>query len=117
MYAFEAELIAAMIGIETAHARGLRMLWLETDSTYVAKLLISRACAVPWRYRNHWLLVLSLLTNMKFRVSHIFREGNAVADALSNHDQEGFWTSVPDFIISHLGRNMSYQPFYMFTQH
>lgn len=41
---------------------------------------------VPWQLRNRWSNCLNITSSMNFIVSHIFREGNACADALANID-------------------------------
>ena len=83
-FAYEAELMAAILGIEFASRLGWRCIWLETDSTYVEGLLLRHSSQVPWTYRNRWLAALDTLRTMTFRVSHIYREGNSVADALAS---------------------------------
>lgn len=82
-FAYEAELYAVILSIEAAAARNWNHLWLECDSIYVIGLLKSEYVDVPWSYRNRWLNVLLRLKNMNLVVSHIFREGNQVADSLS----------------------------------
>ena len=111
-YAFEAELLAAILTISFAHNRGCRALWLETDSTYVEGLLMSRSELVPWIYRNRWLSVLQMLESMVFKVSHIFREGNTVADKLASLDIEGcWWHSLAD-IQDLVDRDRSGRPYF-----
>jgi ribonuclease HI len=78
-----AELIGAMIAIETAASKGWSYLWLESDSMLVV-LAFSSAKIVPWALRNRWENCLTLLSNMNFYVSHIYREGNHCADKLAN---------------------------------
>ena len=114
--AFEAELLAAIMGIEMAHAQGWTRLWLETDSTYVWGLLQQRSLTVPWRFRNRWLSALSLIQDMDFRVSHIYREGNSVADALASLPLEGFWTHTLQDIQDHVVRDISDRPYTRLVQ-
>ncbi|XP_057775017.1 uncharacterized protein LOC130993994 [Salvia miltiorrhiza] len=47
-YAFEAELMAVIIAIRIAHARGWLRLWMEADSTYVVSLLQERSNKYVW---------------------------------------------------------------------
>ena len=115
-FAFEAELIAAMTGVELACQQGWYRLWLETDSTYVEGLLCSRSTIVPWSLRNRWLRVLDLLSTLEFKVSHIYREGNGVADTLSNHPFEGVWFHQLDIIASQVARDVSGQPYHRISQ-
>ncbi|XP_057803279.1 uncharacterized protein LOC131018582 [Salvia miltiorrhiza] len=91
-YAFEAELLAVITAVAIAHSRGWHKLWLEADSLYVVKLLEDRSLAVPWCFYAAWKATLARLNDITFRVSHIFREGNVVADAMANLTQaEGWW--------------------------
>jgi hypothetical protein len=43
----------------------------------------SQLC-IPWKFRNRWNNCLFLARNMYFVVSHIYREGNHVANMLAN---------------------------------
>ncbi|XP_057811499.1 uncharacterized protein LOC131025725 [Salvia miltiorrhiza] len=92
-FAFEAELLAVITAIAIAHGRGWRRIWLEADSTYVVRLLQQRSMEVPWRFRAYWINTLSRLEDMVFKVSHIYREGNAAADIMAHPSRhEGWWT-------------------------
>lgn len=117
LFAFEAELIASMHAILIAFSRGWHHLWLESDSSYVVNLLSTRSSQVPWKYRNQWLQILECLNAMEFKVSHIYREGNSVADALSNLATDGFWDTAPASVCSLVFRDMFGLPYYRFPQH
>lgn len=41
---------------------------------------------VPWRLLTRWNDGMSLLRDSQIRITHIFREGNTLADALANFD-------------------------------
>ncbi|KAL1562504.1 hypothetical protein AAHA92_05078 [Salvia divinorum] len=82
--AFEAELAACINALDIASDRGWRKLWLESDCTRVVELLYSRSKDVPKKYEGTWMRVLDRLQHMEFRVTHIYREGNRVADALAS---------------------------------
>ncbi|XP_051144182.1 uncharacterized protein LOC127260494 [Andrographis paniculata] len=81
-----AELQAIRSSVDLAVARGLLPLWIETDSACSISLLSSST--------GHWTLQPCLhhlrlqLRTIEWRISHIYREGNQVADNLAN-------TSVP----------------------
>src|SRR6266487_7107213 len=77
--AFHAELIGAILAIELASKNGWISLWLETDSQLVSMAFKNHGL-VPWRLRNRWLNCVELTKNMRFIISHIFREGNRCAD-------------------------------------
>lgn len=51
-FAFEAELLAAILAIEAAAERNWCHLWLECDSTYVVNLLKSKSKEVPWPFET-----------------------------------------------------------------
>lgn len=81
---------------------------MESDSSYVVGLLSSRSSVVPWNHRNRWLYVLHLLSQMDFLVSHIFREGNKVADMLSKSSFTSmWWSSAPQFVQNLVSQDMS----------
>ncbi|XP_065881590.1 F-box/LRR-repeat protein At4g14096-like isoform X2 [Euphorbia lathyris] len=81
-FAYMAELRAAIFAIELAWETNWHQLWVESDSIYVVNLLRHRSIDVPWSIRQEWLHCLSICSRMNILVSHIFREGNRVADAL-----------------------------------
>ena len=81
---FYAELHAVILAIELAHARGWQNLWLESDSSSVISCFASGSFSPPWSLQTRWNNCTLHLQNMVFRCSHIFREGNVVADKLAN---------------------------------
>ncbi|XP_057808521.1 uncharacterized protein LOC131022999 [Salvia miltiorrhiza] len=82
-YAFEAELLAVITAIQYANDRNWFYLWLESDSTYIVRLIQDRSLLVPWRFMASWKRILVLLDKFHLYVSHIYREGNKVADILA----------------------------------
>ncbi|XP_057775389.1 uncharacterized protein LOC130994359 [Salvia miltiorrhiza] len=90
--AFEAELFALIIAIESAHKTGWQQVWFEADSTFTVSLLSSRSLSVPWRFKARWIQALSYAATFSYRISHIYRERNRVADCLASHvKDEGYW--------------------------
>jgi len=77
------ELSGAMRSIEFASSKNWSNFWLETDSMLVVQAFRNQGI-VPWQLRNRWCNCLRITSNMNFLVSHVFREGNACADALAN---------------------------------
>ncbi|WCJ18474.1 Retrovirus-related Pol polyprotein from type-1 retrotransposable element R2 [Euphorbia peplus] len=100
-FAHIAELRAAVYAISVAWNKGWRHIWLECDSMFVVSLFKTRSTRVPWELRQNWLQCLNYISKMCFVVSHIYREGNRVADALASFGQshQGFnwWNSAPTF--------------------
>jgi ribonuclease HI len=104
----KAELLGAIIAIETAANKGWSYLWLKSDMLVVHAFSYARI--VPWSLRNHWDKCLLLTSNMNFYVSHIFREGNHCADKLANlglslHD-------IPSVLVDDFDRNRLGMPYY-----
>ncbi|KAK2647131.1 hypothetical protein Ddye_022326 [Dipteronia dyeriana] len=101
VFAFEVELLAASIAINFAWHNGWHRIWLESDSSYVVQLLSSRSEHVPWRIRQAWQRCIYQISKIEFQVSHIFREENQVADALSKHalglEVDSWWANSPSF--------------------
>ncbi|KAL6185106.1 hypothetical protein ACLB2K_041241 [Fragaria x ananassa] len=85
-----AEVMSVIVAIELAWARDWKHIWLEVDSSLVLDYLQS-SLLVPWNLRVRWLNCLRCISEMTFRSSHIFREGNKVADALANHGKINQW--------------------------
>lgn len=98
--------------IEIAAQKGWTMLWLEADSQYVVSLINSKATTLPWNLRSRGLYVIHLLNSMTVRATHIYREGNQSADALSKcSDGCSWWSSAPQFIADLIAQDMSGRPF------
>jgi ribonuclease HI len=104
------ELQGALRAIEVAHQMNWRNLWLETDSALVLLAFTNPNFHVPWSLRNRWQNALILTRQMNFIVTHIFREGNQVADTLANHglnlNSIMFWNVLPLFIKDSYDKNM-----------
>jgi ribonuclease HI len=112
-----AELVGAMLAIETAVNKGWSQLWLESDSMLVVKAF-SSSKVVPWALRNRWDNCLARISNMNFFVSHIYREGNHCADKLASLGLTlpGFtwWNQIPPQLRDDFGRNRLGMPSYRF---
>ncbi|KAL8499339.1 hypothetical protein ACS0TY_022354 [Phlomoides rotata] len=116
-FAFEVELATALLAIEIAHDKGWNNLWLESDSTYVVHFLKSDHPEAPWRLMTRWHRVRRLRPHLYVVVSHIFWEGNVVADRLSHEEVYRFrwWSEPPGFLFPFLQRDISLD-FYHFTR-
>ncbi|XP_004309472.1 PREDICTED: putative ribonuclease H protein At1g65750-like [Fragaria vesca subsp. vesca] len=97
----DAEVMAVIQAIELAWVRDWEHIWLEVDSIIVLNFL-QDPHLVPWRLRVGWGNFLHRISQMNFRSSHIFREGNQVADALANMGLSmsalSWWDEPPHFI-------------------
>ena len=83
---FYTELYAIICAIEFAYHKGWHSLWLECDSMTTYSCLKSDIFSPPWQLRTRWLNCLIMIKSMRFHCSHIYREGNDVADTLANID-------------------------------
>ncbi|KAL8503397.1 hypothetical protein ACS0TY_022219 [Phlomoides rotata] len=99
---FEAELRAAMSGLTIAITRGWHRIHLESDSKYVVSAFTEpSSLIIPWWLRAEWDWVQEQITPIQLRVSHIYREGNSVADFLVGYRAiESFiwWDTTPDLV-------------------
>ncbi|XP_057790909.1 uncharacterized protein LOC131008023 [Salvia miltiorrhiza] len=104
-WAFEAELLALIIALEQIIVQNWDFVWIETDCTYMVDLLRSRSHTVPWRFFSRWRKVLSSIADLHIIITHIYREGNRVADFMaSSVTEEGIWPfAIPEIL--HLVRD------------
>ena len=51
----------------------------------MVRLLRNRNNVVPWKWQAKWSRALNYLSNIRYYVSHIYREVNHVADRLAAH--------------------------------
>ena len=104
--ALEAEIRGFMRAIHFAVDQGLHFthrIWLETDSMQIVKLVHSNSSDVPLSVRDDWIITLDVIKQLQCLVTHIYREGNSVADKLANfaidsHCLCAFWDGAPDFV-------------------
>jgi ribonuclease HI len=106
---FVAEISGAMRAIEIAFQHQWNNLWLETDSSLVVAAFNNPHNLVVWNLRNRWKNTLTMVSQMNFMVTHIYREGNQVADLLANHglNQTSLtsWQHVPLFLCDSISKN------------
>lgn len=116
---FYAELHAVILAVELTHARGWQNLWLESDSSSVISCFASGSFSPPWSLQTRWNNCTLHLQNMVFRCSHIFPEGNVVADKLANLgllSSSLVWHSTPPIeILPHLHSDFLGMPTYRFV--
>ncbi|KAL0442005.1 UNVERIFIED_CONTAM: putative ribonuclease H protein [Sesamum radiatum] len=77
------ELKAIYRGVKLCIDSNIRKIWVETDAN-VALKLISSPSQGPWHFQNLLQQIRNLLSQTEFKISHIFREGNQVADYFAN---------------------------------
>ena len=112
-----AEVMAVITAIEIAWVRDWKHIWLEVDSSLVLDYIRSPSL-VPWQLRIRWLNCLYRISQMHFRSSHIFREGNKVADALANYgtslSAQEWWDTPPPFVLSYCNSDILGLPQFRF---
>jgi len=105
---YQVELCAFMRAVGISHQHQWHNVWIETDSSLVVQASKS-SNQVPWRLRNHWNNVKTIIQSFNCIVSHVFREGNQVADSLANHglslNDFSVWNEAPLFISSSFFRD------------
>ncbi|XP_019430046.1 PREDICTED: uncharacterized protein LOC109337520, partial [Lupinus angustifolius] len=112
-----AEMKSAILVIECAHKKGWNSIWLKCNSSLVVDIFNGKS-KVPWKLQARWTICKIHLSSMNFKVSHIYREGNACADSLAkfgiSSNTYTWWNSIPTFIHSHFYRNWLGLPNYRF---
>ena len=83
MYAYEAALMGVIEATKFARQYKWTHLWFECDSPYIVNLLRSRSREVPWKLLAIPVKILNYLGKIRFHATHIYREGNHVADKLA----------------------------------
>ncbi|XP_078439102.1 uncharacterized protein LOC144709423 [Wolffia australiana] len=78
-----AECRSLLDGLELCEQFGFHDIWVESDSKAMCDMINSQKCN-KWKLKNWWNKILTHMHQIK-HISHIFREGNYVADALANH--------------------------------
>lgn len=108
--AIDAEVLAVIEALRIAWVRRWTHIWLETDSTLVVRYFHSPHL-VPWRLRIPWLNCFHIMRQINLRVSHVYREGNVLADLLANfgavHVGSFWWDSLPMFLATSYGRDLA----------
>jgi ribonuclease HI len=64
-------------------------IWIETDSLSVVKAY-NKLEGNPWRMQARWHNCLHFCSQIRCKFTHVFREGNMVADALAKNGQSFF---------------------------
>ncbi|KAI3446364.1 hypothetical protein Pfo_003029 [Paulownia fortunei] len=77
------ELYALNRGLQLALIRGITHLWIEIDALAVIHILRSSALG-HWRLQQLLVNIKNVLHHMTTSITHIYREGNRVADFLAN---------------------------------
>lgn len=80
----EAEAIAIMEALKLCKALNYTQIWLQTDSMLLENIIMG-SWKPPWCIVDQVEGILRLKEECNIRMSHIFREGNKLADHLANY--------------------------------
>jgi len=72
LFAYQSKLVSAMTAMKQAYHINLLNLWMETYSNLVV-LAFSPSSLVSWRLRNRWSNCLTLIRDMNFFISYLYR--------------------------------------------
>lgn len=112
--AYVAELCGFMRAIEIAFQKQWNHLWIESDSSTVVSAFNRPECQIVWSLRTRWKNALFMASQMNVIVTHIYREGNQVADLLANHGLSlpsiVYWDDIPLFAKDCYDRNKQGTP-------
>ncbi|XP_042490260.1 uncharacterized protein LOC122070199 [Macadamia integrifolia] len=78
---FHSKMEGLMEGLICARDLGFNQLWVESDSSSVVMLVQQRK--IPWFAAQRWAFLKPYLGEINWKISHIFREGNSIADFLA----------------------------------
>jgi hypothetical protein len=93
-------------------------LWIETDSSLVV-LAFKSSSFIPWSIKTRWLNCQKIASGMNLMVTHVFREGNDIADTLAtmglNVPNLMYFTEPPFCILNSLTKNKLGLPSFRFV--
>ena len=116
--AFFAELLAFITAVDIAWHKGWFKIWFEMDSLTLVTSIQNDSFQPPWPLLIAWQNCQQQLTQFQYHISHVFREGNQVADALTkqglSHSTLKWWPSHPDNINRLLAHDYGSFPNYRF---
>ncbi|KAL6558441.1 hypothetical protein OROMI_018791 [Orobanche minor] len=78
-----AELYAIWRGLEFCLQRNFIKVWVECDSTLALRMINNRGKS-NWHLHGLLIKIWTIIDKMEVRFSHIYREGNVIADWLAN---------------------------------
>ncbi|KAL9670598.1 hypothetical protein QQ045_008151 [Rhodiola kirilowii] len=108
---FEVEGLAMRLGMELALKKGLKKVIFRSDNVEIISALLAKSIL-----RREWSWVKECCEMMEstrdWRLEHVFREANTVADQLASRARERRWSwtsmeAIPTFLSSAILRDMS----------
>lgn len=108
---FVAEASAFIKAVHLALLKNWFPLWVETDSMTLCTKIKNMDLEVPWHMKAKWRRWLKSLEGKQFMVSHVYREGNQIADALANIgcmlDDFTWWFQYPTSVSRFVFRDLN----------
>jgi hypothetical protein len=96
----------------------LRRIGLNYGYKVILSLPFKNTSIIPWQLKNRWSNCMLNIRDMQDILSHVFREGNFVADKLVNIGRSvnefTWWNSAPSSIRADLARNRDGLPYFRF---
>ncbi|XP_043701064.1 uncharacterized protein LOC122651645 [Telopea speciosissima] len=77
---FIAEILTFFLGVKMAKEKGIQRLWIESDAQAVVTSI--RSSKILWLFKQSWLEVAGYLKDIRWTITHSYKEANAVADIL-----------------------------------
>ncbi|KAL0295687.1 UNVERIFIED_CONTAM: hypothetical protein Scaly_3092700 [Sesamum calycinum] len=72
-----------ILGLDIALEMGISRLWIKTDASAIISIINSTTRG-HWKYQHLIMRIHDLLGKIEYKLTHIYREGNGVADYLAN---------------------------------
>lgn len=79
----EAELLGLLSGLKHPADIIVEAVWIELDSLCLVQILNGK-CSCPWQLHYYIQAIKDYLQQYEYRISHIYRKGNSMADGLAN---------------------------------
>jgi len=116
--ALVAKFYGVIHALKEAQKMELTNVWLECDSALVCAAFTTRII-VPWILHNRWKTCLNYCGKIRFKITHIFREGNACDNKLANlgfiHKESYHWYNrFPSSLLLEFFLNKYNLPMYHF---
>ncbi|PRQ49267.1 putative ribonuclease H-like domain-containing protein [Rosa chinensis] len=116
--AIDAEVLVVIEAVEVAMVRRWTHVWLETDSALVVRYF-NKPDLIPWRWRIPWMNCLYKISHFTFQISHIFREGNALADKFARYGALNmgavWWRKLPTSFLLEYARDLASRVTFRFS--
>lgn len=77
------EVMGFIVVVELATLKGWFPLWIDKDCKMLVAKVNSKSNDVTWRIRVRWTKCLTTLSGNMFSITHVYREGNIVADRMA----------------------------------